>query len=48
MTVEAGVEELTVMKTGRSAFAGFPRDRYTTLAETDDRIMATKVTATWR
>ena len=27
---------------------GFPRDRYTTLPETDDRIMATMVTATWR
>ena len=36
------------MKTAESAFAGFPRDRYTTLADTDDRIMATKVTATWR
>ena len=48
VTVESGVEELTVMKTGRSAFEGFPRDRYTTLADTDDRIMATKVTATWR
>ena len=29
--VEAGVEDLIVMKTGRSAFSGFPRDRYTTL-----------------
>ncbi len=48
VVVEAGVEDLTVMKTGRSAFEGFPRDRYTTLADTDDRIMATKVTATWR
>jgi len=48
MTVEAGVEEMSVMKTARSAFAGFPRDRYTTLADTDDRIMATKVTAIWR
>ena len=48
LTVEAGVEDLTVMKTGKSAFAGFPRDRYTTLADTDDRIMATKITATWR
>jgi urate oxidase len=47
-TVEAGVEDLVVMKTRRSAFSGFPRDRYTTLAETDDRIMATKVTAIWR
>jgi urate oxidase len=46
--IEAGVEDLTVMKTTRSAFAGFPRDRYTTLREVDDRIMATKVTAAWR
>jgi urate oxidase len=45
--VEAGIEDLVVMKTSRSAFAGFPRDRYTTLAETDDRLMATKMTAIW-
>ena len=48
VAIEAGVEEMSVMKTARSVFAGFPRDRYTTLADTDDRIMATKVTATWR
>jgi urate oxidase len=48
VVVEAGVEDLIVMKTTRSAFAGFPRDRYTTLAETDDRLMATKLTAVWR
>src|SRR4051812_21348530 len=48
MTVEAGVEDLVVMKTTRSAFSGFPRDHYTTLPETDDRLMATKVTAIWR
>ena len=48
VTVEAGVEDLIVMKTTRSAFSGFPRDRYTTLADTDDRLMATKVTAIWR
>ncbi|MBI2777257.1 MAG: urate oxidase [Chloroflexi bacterium] len=46
-TVEAGIEDLTVMKTTKSAFSGFERDRYTTLAETDDRLMATKVTALW-
>jgi urate oxidase len=45
--IEAGVEDLVVMKTGRSAFSGFPRDRYTTLAETDDRLMATRLTAIW-
>ena len=46
-SVEAGVEDLTVMKTTKSAFKGFERDRYTTLAETDDRLMATKITALW-
>ena len=35
------------MKTSRSAFAGFPRDRFTTLRDTDDRIMATKISASW-
>lgn len=48
LTVEAGIEDLVVMKTTRSAFSGFPRDRYTTLADTDDRLMATKLTAIWR
>ncbi len=48
VTVEAGIEDLVVMKTTRSAFSGFPRDRFTTLAETEDRVMATKVTAIWR
>jgi urate oxidase len=47
-TVQAGVEDLVVMKTTRSAFSGFPRDRYTTLPETDDRLMATRITAIWR
>lgn len=48
VTVDAGIAGLTVMKTTRSAFEGFPRDRFTTLKETDDRIMATKVKASWR
>ena len=46
--IEAGITGLAVMKTTRSAFSGFPRDRFTTLAETEDRIMATKVSTTWR
>jgi urate oxidase len=46
--VLAGLDGLTVMKTAKSAFAGFPRDRYTTLPETADRILATAVRATWR
>jgi urate oxidase len=46
--VQAGLEDLVVMKTAKSAFEGFPRDRYTTLKETADRILATAVRATWR
>jgi urate oxidase len=46
--VLGGVKDLTVLKSTGSGFAGFPRDRYTTLAETDDRIMATSVTGRWR
>ena len=48
MTVEAGVADLVILKSSHSAFAGFPRDEYTTLPETDDRIFATSLTATWR
>ena len=47
-TIEAGVEDLIVMKTTRSAFEGFPRDEYTTLPDADDRLMATKLAAIWR
>jgi urate oxidase len=46
--VLAGLENLVVMKTAKSAFEGFPRDRYTTLPETGDRLLATAVRATWR
>ncbi|MDQ3734126.1 MAG: urate oxidase [Actinomycetota bacterium] len=46
--VISGLTGLVVLKTTDSGFAGFPRDRYTTLAETDDRILATAVTARWR
>ena len=46
--VVAGIEDLVVMKTAKSAFAGFPRDSFTTLKETADRILATSVRATWR
>jgi urate oxidase len=48
VAIEAGIRDLAVMKTGRSAFRGFPRDEYTTLPDVDDRIMATMLTATWR
>ena len=40
--------DLVVLKSTGSEFWGFPRDRYTTLPETKDRILATNVTARWR
>jgi urate oxidase len=43
----AGIEDLLVLRSSGSAFEGFDRDRYTTLAETDDRILATAVAARW-
>ena len=46
--VGAGVTDLVILKTARSAFAGFPRDEYTTLPETGDRLLATSLTATWQ
>jgi urate oxidase len=46
--VVSGLADLVVLKSTGSEFHGFPRDRYTTLAETDDRILATSVPARWR
>jgi urate oxidase len=46
--VEAGVADLVILKSSHSAFSGFLRDELTTLPETEDRILATALTATWR
>ena len=45
--VEAGIDDLLVLKTTNSGWEGFLRERYTTLPETDDRILATKIAANW-
>ena len=47
-SVVSGLDGLTVLNTTRSEFWGFPRDPYTTLAETKDRVLATEVSAWWR
>ena len=47
VSATAGIADLIIMKTSRSAFAGFPRDEFTTLPETNDRLLATALTATW-
>ncbi|WP_437663511.1 factor-independent urate hydroxylase [Sorangium sp. So ce1182] len=48
VAIVSGVEDLLVLKTTGSAFSGFPRDQYTTLKETDDRILSTLMVARWR
>jgi urate oxidase len=46
--VVSGLRDLIVLNSAGSEFWGFARDRYTTLAETRDRILATAVNARWR
>ena len=45
--VEAGLDNLLVMKTTESGWEGFLRERFTTLPDTSDRILATMITANW-
>jgi urate oxidase len=46
--VVSGLADLVLLSSTDSEFHGFVRDRYTTLAETTDRVLATAVTARWR
>jgi urate oxidase len=46
--VVSGVSDLVLLNTTDSEFHGFITDRYTTLAPTSDRILATAVNASWR
>jgi urate oxidase len=46
--VVSGLADLVVLKSTGSEFTGYLKDRYTTLEETTDRILATAVTARWR
>lgn len=48
VSVVSGLEDLVVLKSTGSEFKGFLKDDFTTLEETDDRIMATSLTARWR
>jgi urate oxidase len=46
-SVKAGFDNLLVMKTTQSGWEGFLKERFTTLPDTDDRILATVATAEW-
>lgn len=45
--VTSGVEGLTILKTTKSAFAGYVVDKLTTLKPATDRILGTQATITW-
>jgi urate oxidase len=46
--VVSGIRDLVLLKSTGSQFTGFLKDRYTTLPEATDRILATSLTARWR
>src|ERR687889_2584125 len=48
VAVEAGLDDMLVLKTTNSGWEGYLHEQYTTLPETDDRILATVVVASWR
>jgi urate oxidase len=43
----SGIDGLTILKTTKSAFAGYQQDRLTTLKPVTDRILGTRATAEW-
>jgi urate oxidase len=45
--VISGLDQVTILKTAGSAFAGFRQDKLTTLRETHDRLLGTAMTANW-
>jgi urate oxidase len=46
-TVSAGIKDLLILKTTDSGFEHYIKDKYTTLRETSDRILATQCAARW-
>lgn len=46
--VVSGLRDLTVMNTTDSEFRGYVKDKYTTLPEAYDRVLATEVRGRWR
>lgn len=46
--VVSGLKDLTVMNSTNSEFWGYVKDKYTTLPEAYDRVLATEVSGRWR
>jgi urate oxidase len=48
VAVESGLTGMVLLNSTDSEFTGYPKDPYTTLPETKDRVLATAVDARWR
>jgi urate oxidase len=46
-TIQSGIRDLLILKSTGSGFENYPKDEFTTLRETSDRILATSFSATW-
>ncbi len=46
-TIRSGIRNLQIMKTTESGFSDFWRDEYTTLPETTDRVLCTRMQVAW-
>lgn len=47
VSVEGGIRDCVILKSTGSGFVGYPKDRFTTLPETKDRVFATAMNVTW-
>ena len=47
LRVTSGIDGLVILKTTRSAFTGYIKDKLTTLPESTDRIFGTRATVAW-
>ena len=48
LSVTSGFANMAILKTAKSMFAGYIKDRLTTLKETHDRLLGTLATADWK
>ncbi len=46
-TIASGIRDFIILKSTGSGFEKYPKDEFTTLPETADRILATALSATW-
>ncbi len=47
-SLKSGIDGLTILKTAKSGFEGYLKDKLTTLKPVSDRIFGTSITATWQ